>query len=72
MNSQKQMVLLYLQQTGSITQLDAYKEFGCLNLRNRIGELEKDGIPIRHVSEVRKNRFGRKIRITRYVLDGSR
>lgn len=64
------MILLYLKQVGSITQLDAYREIGCMNLRNRIGELEKDGVSIRHVSEIRKNRFGRKIRITRYVLEG--
>lgn len=62
------MILLYLRQVGSITQLDAYREFGCMNLRNRIGELEKDGVSIRHISEIRQNRFGRKVRITRYEL----
>ena len=45
--SQKESILEYMADGNSITQLDALSLFGCARLAARIGDLRKDGYPIR-------------------------
>lgn len=40
------MILLYLKEHGSITALDAIREFGCMRLAARISDLRERGYDI--------------------------
>lgn len=62
-------ILHYLQDTGSITPLDAMREFGCMRLGARIYDLKKRGYPISRVMESRPNRYGQQVTYARYRLE---
>ena len=62
-------VLQYLQEAGSITSLDAIREFGATRLSAIIFNLKKDGYIIRTESETSKNRWGDKVTYARYFLE---
>ena len=53
---------------GSITAMDAIREFGCLRLAARISDLRWDGYNIETEIEVGKNRQGDSVRYARYYL----
>ena len=53
---------------GSITAMDAIREFGCLRLAARISDLRWDGHNIETELEVGKNRQGDNVRYARYYL----
>lgn len=68
--SQKQMILRYMREEGSITPLDAIREFGCLRLGARIWDLKnQDGVPIKSEMETHKNRYGKSVQYARYSLE---
>lgn len=62
------MILLYLKEHGSITALDAIREFGCMRLAARISDLRESGYDIEAFDEYSNNRYGDKIRHSRYFL----
>lgn len=66
--SQCDMILRYLKDHGSITALDAIREFGCMRLAARISDLRERGYVIEASDEYSKNRYGDKIRHSRYFL----
>lgn len=66
--TQTKRILDYLQEFGSITQLDAIRDLGIMRLASRISELRKQGVPIHAKTETVKNRFGEKTYIKRYSL----
>lgn len=66
MVSQKQMVLDYITEFGSITPIDAFRDLGVTRLAAKIFELKKDGHDIEKVIETGKNRFGNRTRYARY------
>lgn len=63
-------VLKYLQEEGSITSMDAIREFGATRLSAIIFNLKKDGYIIRTETETSKNRWGDKVTYARYFLEG--
>lgn len=66
---QTEKILLYLRETGSITPIDALREFGCMRLGARIWDLKnKEGYDIRSTIETNTNRFGDKVHYARYTL----
>lgn len=65
---QKMRVLKYLEDFGSITQLDAMADIGVMRLSGRIYELRRDGWPIISIPETRLNRYNEKVRFTRYRM----
>ena len=67
--TQYDMILQYLKEHGSITQLDALREFGCMRLAARIAVLKERGYQIESENEFSKNRYGDKIRYARYFLN---
>ena len=68
--NQNARLLSYLEQHGSITRLEAQTELGILNLWQRVRELEKLSVCIRHDPQVEvKDRFGQTCHVTRYVLE---
>lgn len=66
MVSQKQMVLDYIRDFGSITPIDAFRGLGVTRLAAKVFELKKDGHDIDKVIETGKNRFGNRTRYARY------
>lgn len=66
MVSQKSMVLDYMEEFGSITPIDAFRDLGVTRLAAKVFELKKDGHDIDKVIETGKNRFGNRTRYARY------
>ena len=66
MVTQKEMALQYMQDFGSITQLEALRDLGIMRLTARIWELIRDGWPIFADMECAPNRYGQDTRYARY------
>lgn len=67
--SQKEMIVDYMREHGSITPLEAQRDLGCMRLGARIWDLtHKDGVNIVTESVSVKNRFGKDVTVARYRL----
>lgn len=66
--TQRDRVLQYIRETGSITRNDAAVQLGCHELSSRIGELEARGFRFTKTKEKGKNRYGDPTHWTRYRL----
>ena len=66
--TQTERVLDYIEEFGSITQMDALRDLGVMRLASRISDLKKKGYPIESESEPVKNRYGETSYIKRYSL----
>jgi len=63
--TQCKLILEYMQNHGSITPLDALREFGCMRLSARILDLRKLGWNIRTIKTTHNGK-----RFARYILEG--
>jgi len=61
-------ILAYMNNYGSITPLDALREFGCMRLAARINDLSNNGIQIKSEIVSRRNRDGDVVKYARYSL----
>ena len=68
--TQAERVLKYIEDFGSITQLEALNDLGVMRLASRISDLKKLGYPIASEIEAVKNRYGENCYIKRYSLQG--
>ena len=68
--TQAERVLSYMEEFGSITQMEALNDLGCMRLASRISDLKKLGYPIKSDIEAVQNRYGEKCYIKRYSLRG--
>lgn len=66
--SQCERILDYIAENGSITQLDALREFGCMRLASRMCDIKRLGYPVRMEIEKNKNRYGEPIHYARYTI----
>lgn len=66
--TQAQRVLDYIDEFGSITQLEALQDLGVMRLASRISDLKKQGYPIESKIQAVENRFGEPCYIKRYSL----
>ena len=66
MASQKQMVLDYIREFGSITPIDGFSDLGITRLSAVVFNLREEGHDIEKVIETSKNRFGNRTRYARY------
>lgn len=66
--TQTQKIIEYMKKYGSITPLDALREFGCMRLAARINDIERQGVTIAHETEHSVNRDGDKVCYARYKL----
>ena len=64
--TQNQRILEYIEQFGSITQLDALRDLGVMRLASRISDLRRGGVKIVSTTEAVENRYGEKCHIKRY------
>ena len=68
--TQTERVLEYIDEFGSITQIEALRDLGVMRLASRISDLKRQGYPIISNIEAVKNRSGENCHIKRYSLGG--
>ena len=66
--TQKERILDYIDEFGSISALEAFRDLGVSQLSARLVEMEKDGIVFHKKQESALNRFGEKVYYTRYSI----
>jgi hypothetical protein len=69
--TQKEKIIDHLKMFGSITPLEAMREYGCMRLAAVIFNL-KDEYSIRTDMRDSRNRFGDKVRFAKYVFIGEK
>lgn len=66
--NQTDRVLSYMEEFGSITQLEALQDLGIMRLASRISDLKRQGIHVDSRMETVRNRYGEKCSVKRYSL----
>jgi hypothetical protein len=66
--TQCDMILRYMQETGSITPWEAMREFGCLRLGARIYDLKRRGVDVTRELVTDRNRYGKPVSYARYSV----
>ena len=61
-------VLEYMRTFGSITQLQALQDIGCMRLASRISDLRQQGVAIGRRMKTSKNRYGDDVYFAEYYL----
>lgn len=70
--TQRQRVLDYMHDFGSITSLEAIVDLGVHRLASRVSELKKMGYPIVGEYVPVKNRYGETSHVKRYWVEGQK
>ncbi len=68
--TQNERILNYIEEFGSITQLDALRDLGVMRLASRVSDLRSKGYNIISKTEAVKNRHEEICYIKRYSLGG--
>ena len=66
--NQRERILNYMKEFGSISSLEAFSDLGITRLAARIAELEHHGIHINRTQQSMLNRYNEKTIFTRYSL----
>lgn len=66
--TQRDMILQYMRENGSITPMEAIEHIGCTKLATRVSELIRDGYEIVKETIWNKNRWGKTVHYTKYRL----
>ena len=67
--TQCEKVLRHLREFGTITPMDAIREYGCLRLGARICDLRRAGYPIKSRIITGRNKFGEVTHYAEYSLE---
>lgn len=67
--TQNQKILQHLKLHGSITPVEALRDYGCMRLAARIANLRQSGHKIAAELVTGINREGGQVRFTRYTLE---
>ena len=67
--TQCEKVLAYMRTFGSITQLQALQDIGCMRLASRISDLRAQGVAIGRRIKTSKNRYGDNVSFAEYYLE---
>ena len=69
--TQREAILQYIEDFGSITPMQAFADLGITKLATRVSEMKKDGIILKHEVVKGKNRYGRPMYYMKYsFLEG--
>jgi hypothetical protein len=68
-STQCDKVLEYMRTFGSITQLQALSDIGCMRLASRISDLRQQGVAIGRRIKTSKNRYGESVSFAEYYLE---
>ena len=64
--TQRQLILQYIEDFGSITPMQAYSDLGITKLATRISEMRAEGMEF-HIEKVQtKNRYGKAVSFAKY------
>ena len=66
--TQKDRIIRHLNDKGSVTALEAMKEYGIMRLTSRICELKDEGYNIRSEFVSAKNRYNEPVSFSKYSL----
>ena len=64
--TQRQLILKYIEDFGSITPMQAFGDLGVTKLATRISEMRRDGMQFKIETVKSKNRYGKPVRFARY------
>lgn len=64
--TQRQLILDYIKDFGSITPMEAFGDLGVTKLATRISEMRKDGMQFQIDTVKSKNRYGKTVRFAKY------
>tara|TARA_R110001606_G_scaffold392389_1_gene561266 strand:+ start:215 stop:445 length:231 start_codon:yes stop_codon:yes gene_type:complete len=67
--NQKEKVIRHLNEYGTITPLDAFRDYGMMRLAAVIFNLKEDGYDIDSAMVSASNRFGEKVNFSEYKLN---
>ena len=70
--TQKQLILDYIQDFGSITSFEAFADLGITKLTTRISELRSLGKNIKGERLHGKNRYGKTVYYNKYSMEGDK
>ena len=66
--TQKEMILQYINDFGSITSFQAYTDLGVTQLATRVSELKEIGYVFKTEMQKTKNRYGKPVHFVKYSL----
>jgi hypothetical protein len=67
--TQKERIIDYINQFGSITSWQAYQDLGIMQLGARIDQLQKEGYVFKTEWEHKENRYGEPVSFKRYYIE---
>ena len=66
MMTQREAILQYINEFGSITPMQAFADLGITKLATRISEMRKDGLRFKIETVNVKNRYGKSVSYAKY------
>ena len=67
--TQRERIIGYIREFGSISSWEAYSDLGITQLGARIDQLKKEGYEFKTEWESKKNRYGESVTFKRYYLN---
>lgn len=67
--TQREAILQYITEFGSITPMEAFSDLGITKLATRISEMRKDGFDFKIETVSTKNRYGHTVHYARYSFE---
>ena len=64
--TQREAIINYITEFGSITPFEAFADLGITKLATRISEMRKDGMQFKIETVKSKNRFGKTVHFCKY------
>lgn len=65
---QSERIISYINQFGSISPMEAFRDLGITKLATRVSEMKRDGVQFEQKIETVKNRYGEPVWYMRYSL----
>lgn len=70
--TQNERILRHLHDFGSLTSMEAMRDYGIMRLASRVSDMKKAGVPIRVETVSGRNLYGEATSYARYWLDESK
>jgi hypothetical protein len=68
--TQREEILMYIEEHGSITPMQAYSDLGITKLATRISEMRKDGMKFKIETVTKRNKYNtRTVRFAKYSFE---
>ena len=64
--TQREQILDYIKEFGSITPMEAFSDLGITKLATRISEMRRDGMQFKIETVSTKNRYGKSVTYAKY------